>query len=325
MMALQTLLRSRINGRTSPNGWVSFNCPMCVVNGQARPDAKRRGGLMYNPDGAVSYHCFNCQYKTGWQPGRTLSFKFRKLLKQLGFDEAEVQRLNFELLAQADIENISKREPEPTYIPQWPDYDLDFDVRPVEDPDKIAYLESRQLLNLATWLETDNEYRLMNKRIILPFTYENRLVGYTARYIGEPTDEKKFGKYIKKCPANYVFGLDNQREQRQYVIVCEGEFDALLTSGLSIGSNNMNSKQVQLIEDLNIEPIVIPDQDAAGRLLAEQAADYGWSVSFPEWENCKDVSDAVAKYGRLYTIHSILQAAEHSPTKIRLLARRLGV
>lgn len=325
MMALQTLLRSRVHGRTAPNGWVSFNCPMCVVNGQSRPDTKHRGGLLYNPDGAVSYHCFNCQFKTGWQPGRTLSFKFRKLLRQFGFDEAEVQRLNLELLTEADVDIISKREPEPSYVPDWPDYTLEFDVRPVEDPAKLAYLESRQLLNLAVWLETDNDYRLMNQRVILPFTYENRLVGYTARYIGETIEDKKYGKYIKKSPANYVFGLDNQRDQRQYVIVCEGEFDALLTSGLAIGSNNMNSRQVQLIEDLNIEPIVIPDQDNAGKMLAEQAADYGWSVSFPEWENCKDVSDAVNKYGRLYTIHSILAAAEHSPTKIRLLARRLGV
>jgi DNA primase len=89
-----------------------------------------------------------------------------------------------------------------------------------------------------------------------------------------------------------------------------------------LGSNNLSDHQAQLIEDLNIEPIVIPDKDKAGLQLVERAADYGWSVSFPEWEDCKDVSDAVMKYGRLFAIHSILQAAEHSPTKIRLMGRR---
>jgi len=320
MSALQSLLRSRITGRPSPKGWVSFNCPMCVVNGQSRPDTKHRGGMMFNPDGAVSYHCFNCGFKTSWVPGRTLSFKMRKLLRQLNFDEAEVQRLNLELLSQADVENLVHREPEPTWTPTWPDFNFSFDVRPLQDPVKIQYLQDRQIHDLAVWLETDEGYAGLNNRVILPLTYENRIVGFQSRYVGEVPE--KLAKYYKNAPADYVYGLDNQREQRQYVIVTEGEFDALLTSGLSLGSNNLSDHQVQLIEDLNIEPILLPDADKSSRVLVERAADFGWSVSFPEWEGCKDASDAVKKYGRLFAIYSILQAAEHSPTKIRLMGKR---
>ena len=320
MMALQTLLHSRITGKPSPKGWVSFNCPMCVVNGQSRPDTKHRGGLLFNPDGAVSYHCFNCNFKTSWTQGRTLSFKMRKFLRQLGFDESEVQRLNLELLSQADIDTLVAREHEPAWQPSWPDYNLEFDVRPLDTDYKIDYLKQRQILDLAVWLETDTDYAGLKNRVILPFTYENKLVGFTSRYIGECPP--KLAKYYKKSPADYVYGLDNQRDQRQYVIITEGEFDALLTSGLAIGSNNLSDRQAQLIEDLNIEPIVVPDKDKAGRDLVERAADYGWSVSFPEWENCKDVTDAVIKYGRLFAVYSILQAAEHSPTKIRLMGKR---
>ena len=320
MSALQTLLQSRINGRPSPKGWISFNCPMCVVNGQARPDTKHRGGMMFNPDGAVSYHCFNCNFKTSWTQGRTLSFKMRKLMRQLGFDESEILRLDIDLLNQADLEQLIQREPEPAWTPNWLDYELDFDVWPVEDKEKINYLKQRQVYDLAVWLETDTEYAGLNKRVILPMTYENRLVGFQSRYVGAIPE--KYSKYYKKVPSDYVFGLDNQKNNRQFVIVSEGEFDALLTSGLSLGSNNLSDHQAQLIEDLNIEPIVIPDKDKSGLQLVERAADYGWSVSFPEWEDCKDVSDAVMKYGRLFAIHSILQAAEHSPTKIRLMGRR---
>jgi hypothetical protein len=320
MSALQTLLHSRINGKPSPKGWISFNCPMCVVNGQGRPDTKRRGGLLYNPDGAVSYHCFNCNFKTSWTPGRTLSFKMRKLLKQLSFDESEIQRLNFELLSQADVENLIQKEPDPTWVPDWPDFDFDFDIMPLQDLNKIEYLKNRQIYDLAVWLETNSLYAGLNNRVILPFTYQNRMVGFQSRYVGQPPD--KLAKYFKKAPADYVYGLDNQQDRRQYVIVTEGEFDALLTSGLAIGSNHISDRQIQLIEDLNIEPILLPDADRAGKNLVEQAADYGWSVSFPEWENCKDVGDAVAKYGRLFTIYSILQSAEHSPTKIRLMGKR---
>jgi DNA primase len=244
----------------------------------------------------------------------------RKLLKQLNFDEAEVQRLNLELLSQADLENIKFREPEPAWTPNWPDFDFGFEVRPLENTTKIQYLEDRQIYDLAIWLETDETYSGMNNRVILPFTYENRIVGFQSRYVGEVP--AKLGKYYKKAPADYVYGLDNQRDSRQYVIVTEGEFDALLTSGLAVGSNNISDRQVQLIEDLNIEPILLPDADPAGRELVNRAADFGWSVSFPEWEGCKDATDATLKYGRLFTVYSILQAAEHSPTKIRLMGKK---
>jgi hypothetical protein len=320
MSALQTLLRSRVHGRPSPKGWVSFNCPMCVVNGQSRPDTKRRGGIIFSPDGGVSYHCFNCNFKTGWMPGWSLGFKLRKLLRQLGFDEAEIQRLALELLSQADLEQLVKREPELQWRPDWPSLDPGFDMRPVEDPVKLKYLEERQLLDLAVWLETDYDYANLNKRIILPYVYNDKLIGYLARYVGELPF--KTSKYIRKAPADFVFGLDHHKAQRQYVIVSEGEFDALFTGGVSVGSNSISERQIQLIEELNIEPIVIPDRDQAGRQLVERAAEYGWSVSFPEWEDCKDVADAVLRYGRLFAVYSILQAAEHSPTKIRLLGRK---
>jgi DNA primase len=148
----------------------------------------------------------------------------------------------------------------------------------------------------------------------------NKIVGFQSRYVGEVPP--KLAKYYKKSPANYVYGLDNQKDKREYVIVTEGEFDALLTSGVALGSNNISDRQIQLIEDLNIEPILLPDADKPGRELVERAADYGWSVSFPEWEGCKDVGDAVMKYGRLFAVYSILQAAEHSPTKIRLIGKK---
>jgi hypothetical protein len=320
MMALQTLLKSRINGHASPKGWISFNCPMCVINGQGRADTKRRGGLLCSPDGSVAYQCFNCQYKTGWSPGWTLGFKMRKLLRQVGFDESEVQRLTLELLSQADAELLVKKEAEPAWTPDWTEFNFEFDVKQLEDPDKIAYLQDRQIYDLATWLETNTKYAGLNNRVILPFTYQNKIVGFQSRYVGEVPST--LAKYFKKSPADYVYGLDNQKDKREYVIVTEGEFDALLTSGIALGSNNLSDRQAQLIEDLNIEPILLPDADKPGRELVERAADYGWSVSFPEWEDCKDVGDAVMKYGRLFAVYSILQAAEHSPTKIRLMGKR---
>ena len=67
--------------KTTPSGWTSFIAPCCTHNGETQ-DTKGRGGVIHEGE-AVSYHCFNCGYKASWQPGRNLSYKFKKLLEWL--------------------------------------------------------------------------------------------------------------------------------------------------------------------------------------------------------------------------------------------------
>lgn len=76
----------------SSSGWTSFNAPCCPHNGESA-DTRGRGGLVINPDGGVSYHCFNCNFKASYVPGRHLTYKFRKLLSWLGADEGTIKRL----------------------------------------------------------------------------------------------------------------------------------------------------------------------------------------------------------------------------------------
>jgi DNA primase len=74
---------------------------------------------------------------------------------------------------------------------------------------------------------------------------------------------------------------------------------------------------------LNRDIIILPDRDRAGSKLVEQAIDRGWQVSMPDWEpGIKDVNDCVNKHGKLYTLYSIVNAAESSPLKIRLRAKK---
>ena len=79
-------------GRKSNGKWISFNAVCCEHNGET-VDRRRRGGVLPNPDGSLSYHCFNCGFKTGFYPGRPLSFRFRRLLKWMGVDSNTIQRM----------------------------------------------------------------------------------------------------------------------------------------------------------------------------------------------------------------------------------------
>ena len=69
---------------------------------------------------------------------------------------------------------------------------------------------------------------------------------------------------------------------------------------------------------MNKDVILLPDADKSGRDAIYTAIDRGWKVSFPEWHDCKDASDAMEKYGRLYTIRTILDSAISNPIKIKV-------
>jgi DNA primase len=87
--------------------------------------------------------------------------------------------------------------------------------------------------------------------------------------------------------------------------------------------NEISDAQARLIRSLGREITVVPDQDQAGLELIDRAVELGWAVSIPAWEDCKDVNDAVKKYGRLGTLLTIMQARETSRIKIELRKKQL--
>jgi DNA primase len=190
-------------------------------------------------------------------------------------------------------------------------------------PDKLNsvkdYMSDRQL-----WVDQGYEYYWSNSlgyrdRFIIPFYYEGQIVGWTARTV---TADKK-PKYITESQPGFVFNLDEQRPQKVFCIVVEGPIDAIHIDGVALMRAEVNDQQAMLIDRLNRDVIVLPDRDNTGAGLIEQAITRGWSVSMPEWApDIKDVNDAVLKYGRLYTLYSIVSAAESSPLKIRLRAKK---
>ena len=154
--------------------------------------------------------------------------------------------------------------------------------------------------------------------IVIPFTHDNQVVGHTTRFLDD-----RIPKYIQDLQPGYVFGTDLQNDLWNYVLVMEGVFDALSVNGLAVLHAEVNDAQVRLIRSLGKEVIVVPDQDVAGMKLVDRAVELGWSVSMPEWPDCKDVNDAVIKYGKLATLISILQARETSRIKIELKRKNI--
>jgi hypothetical protein len=156
-------------------------------------------------------------------------------------------------------------------------------------------------------------------RLIVPFFYEGRIVGWTARCV---LPDKK-PKYLTEVQPGFVYGLDKQTYSKEFAIVCEGQIDAIHVDGCALGGSEISDQQSLLLNRLQKDIVVVPDRDKAGSKLVERAIELGWSVSLPDWSSeINDISDCVDKYGRLYALYSIATAAESSPLKIRLKAKK---
>ena len=319
----------------TPSGWISGNCPMCSQRGH-RADTRGRGGIMFKDD-AFQYNCFNCGYKTGWSEGKRIGGKLTSLLKTFGVDEADIQRVNLELLREEDSKDVSKQ-----FIKKEQTKKIEIDWQSMELPpnsyqigkypiDRLNKKELEKLALACTYLMKRgldfhehwywSPFMHFASRVILPFFYKGVIVGYTARWVGDERPDA-MPKYFNQMPKNFVYNLDNQHKHNT-VIVTEGQLDALQVGGVALAGNTPNNIQCSIIEDLDKNIILLPDFDKAGMDTVNTAIRRGWSVSFPPWEdNIKDANDAVQSYGRLFTVKSILESVETSNTKIKILAKR---
>jgi hypothetical protein len=167
--------------------------------------------------------------------------------------------------------------------------------------------------------------------VIIPFTWKHQIIGYTARALVDGIKPK----YHNSHEGNFVFNVDRQLPNAQFVVVVEGPFDAMSIDGVAVLSNECNETQAEIIESLGRDVIVVPDFDRhinkqgketwPGLILIEKAIEYGWGVAFPVWRDdseCKDVAKAVEKYGKLFALKSIIDSVERNPVKIRLRCKQ---
>lgn len=157
-----------------------------------------------------------------------------------------------------------------------------------------------------------------SNRVIIPFLFNNEIVGWTARAINDAQP-----KYLSEQQPGYVFNLDAQHDDREIAIVCEGPFDALSINACALLGAEIKDSQNYLLKQLGKELVLVPDKDKAGQATLEQALELGWSVSMPDWpDGVKDINDAVVKLGRLAAMWLIVSAKESNGLKIQLRAKK---
>lgn len=309
--------------KSNVSGWITFDCPACN-------DRRSRGGFLATASGGFRYHCFNggCEYETqptGWEPDKGLGGRPRRLLHLLG---GSAKDLPVSLLMRASdaYTQSGDKSDEAKEHPVWnfPEMDLPEDCKDLtdlsDDDNQADVLEF--VLNRLGTAVSDQLFLWTPKykrSVIVPYVNFGKIVGWMSRTI----DDKGF---FQKCGSEYIFNQDTLINDGRKVIVHEGIFDAISTMGVSIRQGTPNSKQELLLNQCGRDIVVLPDFDRSGIGLIDVAERNGWYVSTPDWDkDVKDASEACARYGRLYTVHSIIENCHKNYMKARIKASSSGV
>jgi len=330
---IRNILKSHLGVlRSTPNGWQSRNCPMCISRGH-NADSRSRFGIKFPIEGGVKASCFNCGFLASWQPGWDFPAPLGQLMHTLGVSEIDVKRLKFQvykekhsILSHETGEYVFKKPVTEQWVTKpFPDGTFPISQWVKMDCQDRAFLK---VLEYAYWRgirDFDNVYwcpskeKQYDKRLIFPFYYDNKIVGWSGRYYLN-TASKQIPKYLNMMPESYIYNLDHQKSyQRKCVILTEGMMDAYFVDGVGALHSTLNDDQIHLLNSLQKTIIVCPDRDNDGDTLVEIAKQNKWKVSFPKWHgDVKDTSDAVQRYGKIVTIKSILDNATANPLEIEV-------
>ena len=315
--------------KTTATGF-SINCPLCVHMGESRPDTKHRGGFRLNSDKGFTYHCFNCKYRTMWEfqgrVGKNLMF----FLTTIGIPPKQVPFKLRLLQANERVEAKIDVDKEPEVCLNFDDIKLPHGCRSfeswVEDDDlpslffsAFSYMANRgeAVFNGSTYYWTPDTNYGVNQRVIIPFYHHGKIVGYTGRVF---TGNNKLRKYYSVQPRDFMFNQELLEGDTEIIFLVEGVPDAISINGVGVMGNHLSEKQVNLLRWSKKRIILVPDRDKAGEKLIDQVVRLGWEVSLitTEWGNgVSDCAEATKRFGKLYTLETILNTATKKEAKLK--------
>jgi hypothetical protein len=286
-------------------------------------------------------NCYNCGFKATYGGG-DLGHGFEAWLGYLGVPREKIQEAKLEILSKklsGELEVVEKQQWFRT--DDFPEVDLPVGSKPLahwaslEEPpaEFVSCLEYLALRGRAVsenweyhWTPISSRKQPeFNNRIIIPFMHHGKVIGWSGRYCGKPPGRTP--RYFNSdLPPGYLFNGDViSSRTRKFVLILEGPLDAISVDGVSPLGSTMNQSQISWLNSTDKTKIVVPDRESKNQELIDVALEQGWYVSFPEWEpRIKDAAAASERYGRIYTLHSILAARTGNQLEIGVKRQMLG-
>lgn len=318
--------------KMTPSGWRKRNCMLCHLRGHGA-DKRERFGIFETPDGSITVNCFNCGFMTGWKPHSQIGKKMVFFLQSINVSQEDINKLRFEAFREANDVESKALKLTGNITSKWKPVDkMPKDLRTItewamlecDDKDFMRVVEyaAKRGLDLAKVCWSPDKENQFNKRLTIPYYYNDELVGWTGRVATD--GGTKLTKYHTHMPPQFIYGIDAQRDyDKEFIIISEGIIDAVVTDGIGVLHNKIHENQAAVINNLPGTKILCPDRDKDGEDLIETAIENKWHVAFPNWGKdngriIKDAGHAAEVYGHLLTIKSIIDSREKDSYNIRI-------
>lgn len=306
---LEQIVRRYVRlGKPNSNGW--HPCLHSCDHGR-RGD---RAAFIFGEDESVTFHCFNCGRGTSFVPSRDrkMPHKMVQTLQDFGIPSDVWEPVLLRALLNAPKKSsseggVSLYEPAELTLPTY-FYRLEADDTSGTAQSALKYLSDRGIdyNDQPFYLAEDTKLsKRWANRLIIPIYKDGKVVFYQGRDLTGTATRKYLSAEVPR--ENILYGYDAIKESSKLPLyICEGWFDAKLLNGVAVFGRKISKGQQYWLNQTRRTKVVVPDRFGENSIeLARQALDLGWAVSVPDCPNCKDISDAVAKYGLLYVLKSL--------------------
>lgn len=320
---LGDLIRERVPlGRLSSTGFYEQRCVLCN-------DHSPRAGWKIEPH-EVFYNCYNCGFKASYEEG---SGRFNRWIKEVcranGITDQDLQAISatlfFNKAEKTDkeitleaLKRVNLHTPEVSF----PSRTMALGSAGHDEIQEllIQYLLSRRVDPLKFYFSLDPQHL---NRVIIPFWRNEKLIYWQSRAIDRSVKPR-----YRNCSASkdaIIYGFDRLMEYDEApLFVTEGAFDAESIQGICILGSSLNAAKIELLKKTRRRIIFVVDRDSNGGALGEGVIQHGWELTFVDQE-AEDVNDSVQKFGRLYTVYSLMKNATNKNDRARDQQVELGL
>lgn len=268
------------------------------------------------------YHCFNCPINASFDPAEDdqLSSNMQRVLRAYGFVEADWNHILFDQMVKGHNGASVKRaaavravehEPPVVELPSF-FYPLTDDPSDEIGQYAIEYLKYERGIDWKDYpfmLAKPGNHPLNKRwmgRVIIPFYKGGNLIYYQGRDLTGKSNMKYRSQAESK--SSVMYGYDNilsQTQDKSPLYITEGWFDAFPIGGVAVLGNTFTESQIYWLNRTNRQKIVVPDRRGKGYLLGLEALRRGWAISTPDIGDCKDINEAVVRFGLLYVLDAL--------------------
>ncbi len=306
-MSVKDLIHLNVKFEGKSKDWYHCRCKLC-------DDYKVRSSFKF--EDTIKYNCFNCgasenlYYRDG---SRFMTTEFRNLLNQFGIDDIDIDKELAQNFFKDEVTGlvVSKTKDEAKTI----EIDLplgSYQVTEAIESDMWTvvtqmYLDSRGLsLSDHKWyLSTDPQYE---GRMIIPYYKNNKIIYWQARAFDDNAKKRYIGASVPTEPILFNYDeLDKYTDSPLFVM--EGAIDAISINGVGMVGSKLYKARIDAFNKSKRNLIFVidkKDKQNNGYKLGVDALKYGWKITAVDGA-ATDVNDSIIKYGKLFTIQSLIQ------------------